>query len=278
MSDNEGEMVRDGARLRQRWDDRYATFSLDESSCMGAGLRFNRLLYRIKCRALTRALRAAGFAAAKRFSVLDMGCGLAYFAVLYHVTFPLASYVGVDISPRAIEHDRVAYPGDAFHAADIVSWREPSGARFDVVQSIEVLQLLTDDAAFDAAVGNLAAHLADDGIILMPMAFSDRPALDTRQRFRTRAYFDRLLGTMGLTVVDEIRLYYWFIDGGPQNPLLRAIFSRTGTWSLYALDRIAVRLGVRNRNVDQVLSTAHLLTIRRVPPPPTDPRSTRSEN
>ena len=34
--------------LRRYWNDRYATYSLDESSCMGAGERFNRLLYRVK--------------------------------------------------------------------------------------------------------------------------------------------------------------------------------------------------------------------------------------
>jgi SAM-dependent methyltransferase len=264
--------------LRRYWNERYATFSIDESSCMGAGEQVNRLLYRIKERALRKALRRVGVDSAHPFSVLDMGCGLAHFAGFYHREFPRATYTGVDISTRAIEHAKSELPRDEFHADDIVAWRHPAGARFDVVQAIEVLQLLADDEAFDEAFTTFCAHMHDSGAILVPLAFSDRPSRNTSQRFRTREHFDALMRRLGLVVTTEIRMYYWLIDGGPENRLLRAVFARTGPWSLYAADRLLMALGAKNRHPDHQLSTAHMLVIQRETAAASGPRRTASEN
>jgi SAM-dependent methyltransferase len=270
--------VNDNARdvLRRYWNERYATFSLDESGCMGAGEPFNRLLYRIKERAIREALRRSHVDSNRPFRVLDMGCGLAYFADFYRREFPLATYTGVDISGRAIERAKSSLPGVELYADDIAAWRHPAGTRFDVVQAIEVLQLLVDDEAFDQAFSNLSLHLHDSGAIVVPLAFSDRPSRNPNQRFRTRAYFDALMRRLGLAVTAEIRMYYWFIDGGPENRLLRAIFARTGPRSLYVVDRMLMALRATNRNPNQQLSTAHMLVIQREPAAATGLRRTTS--
>ena len=249
--------------LRSRWDERYRTFSLDESGCLGAGDRPNRLIYRVKKQALRRLLGSAGFDARRHFRVLDMGCGFGYFAAFYHAEFPAASYTGVDISTRAIDRAKEMLPAGEFYADDIVSWRHPTNVRFDVVQAIEVLQLIVDDGAFEAALGNFERHLADGGVILLPMAFSERKSANEHQRFRPRPYFDRLIETLGLEVVAEKRLYYWLIDGGPTGRIARAIFSRLGPGLLYLVDRIAVAFGIQNHRPNHQLSTAHMLLIRR---------------
>jgi len=153
--------------LRRYWNDRYATYSLDESSCMGAGEHFNRLLYKVKERAIRKALRSAGLVRGRSFSVLDAGCGLASFADFYHREFPLATYTGIDISSRAVERAKTKLPGDEFYADDVVTWRHPAGSRFDVVQAVELLQLLVDDEAFDQAFSNLSAHMRDTGAIVV---------------------------------------------------------------------------------------------------------------
>src|SRR4029450_11275871 len=126
-----------------------------------------------------------------------MGCGLGYFAVFYQQEFPRSSYAGVDISERAIGHARETAPHGQFFAQDIVSWRPPAGQRFDVVQSIDVLQLLTDDADFEAALRNMAFHLADGGVMLLPMMFCSGLAQAGNHRVRPRAYFDALLEQLG---------------------------------------------------------------------------------
>jgi len=269
--------ARDG--LRKTWDERYATFSLDEAGCLGAGAGLSRLIYRAKKQALRKALRLAGVDRSRPFRVLDMGCGFGYFAGFYHAECPRASYVGVDISARAIAHARQTMPHDEFFAHDVVSWRHPANVRFDVIQVIDVLQLLIDDAAFDEAVRTLVAHLDDDGVLLVPLMFSDRPPRASHHRIRSRASFDALLGTLGLVVADEIRMYYWLVDGGSRNRILRAIFARTGPVSLYLVDRLAMMFGLENRDPESVLSRARMLIIRRAPGrSATGPRNTASEN
>ena len=268
---------RDG--LRRAWDERYATFSLDEAGCLGAGAGLSWMIYRAKKQALRKALRLAGFGPSRPFRVLDMGCGFGYFAGFYHAEFPKASYVGVDISARAIDRARTTTPGDEFFAHDVVSWRHPAQARFDVIQVIDVLQLLMDDAAFDEAVGTLAAHLDADGVLLVPLMFADHAPPASHHCIRSRAYFDALLGTLGLVVTAEVPMYYWLVDGGSRNRLMRAIFARTGPVSLYLVDRLAMMLGLENRDPASVLSRARMLIIRRTAHPgATGLRNTASGN
>jgi SAM-dependent methyltransferase len=249
--------------LREQWNERYATYSVEESGCLGAGPRLASLIYRAQERAIGKALGIAGLTRDSLFRVLDMGCGLGYFAGFYHREFPRASYTGIDISTRAVEFAKTRYPADTFAADDVVTWSGAAGARFDVVQSINVLQLLVDDAEFAAAFGNLSAHLETGGVIVVPMAFSDRGSSNELQRFRTRDFFDRLLAELGLAVVAEIPTFYWLIDGGPTGAVARAIFARSGPYSLYLADRLAFALGLVNRRPEHDLSRARTLLIRR---------------
>jgi SAM-dependent methyltransferase len=249
--------------LRAHWDARYTQFSLDESGCLGAGAGLSRMIYRAKEAALRKALREIGFTRDRAFRVLDMACGFGYFAGFYKAAFPLTSYTGVDLSGRAIARAQETMTHAEFFADDVVTWRHPAGARFDVIQAIDVLQLLMDDGAFDDAVRTLAAHLADDGALLIPLVFSDTPPGASHHRIRTRAYFDRLIDSLGLQVTADAPMYFWLVDGGPANRIARAIFARTGPRTLYLVDRLALRLRLENSHPDHVLSRARLLTIRR---------------
>lgn len=266
-------------QLRKHWDERYATFSLEESGCLGAGAELSRMIYRAKEEALLKALRAAGFTPHCHFRVLDMACGFGHFAHFYRVHFPLASYTGVDLSDRAILRARQTMPLAEFFADDAVTWRHPEGARFDVIQSIDVLQLLIDDRAFDDAMKTLAMHLADDGVLLVPLALSEAPPSVSHHRIRSPAYFTSVIDRLGLRVTREAPMYYWLVDGGPANRIARAIFARMGAGALYFVDRLALKLGLEDRHPDHVISRARLLTIRHQPGRDgTDLRSTASEN
>src|SRR5579872_307077 len=161
----------DPVRLRAFWDERYREFSLSESGWRGAGEPLNQRLYAAKVRALRGALGRAGHDAGA-LSVLDAGCGQGFFARVYRDLYPDAVYVGVDISPRAIDHLRSTVPGE-FHLGDLCDWTDPYGRRFDIVQAIDVLSLILDDDAGARAIGNLANHRTSGGRLLVTAALPD---------------------------------------------------------------------------------------------------------
>ena len=252
-------------QLRAQWDQRYATFSLEESGCLGSGAALSAMIYRAKEQALAKGLHAAGFGPQRRFRILDMACGFGYFAEFYRANFPSAAYTGVDLSDRAIARAQDTMPHGEFFADDVVTWRHPEGARFDVIQAIDVLQLLMDDSAFEEAMRTLVAHLAEDGVLLIPLALSDAAPIAFHHRIRSREDFMELLDRLGLRVADEAPVDHRLVDGGPANRIGRAIFSWMGAEVLYLVDRIALKLGLENRHPDHVISRARLLTIRRRP-------------
>src|SRR5689334_10707832 len=122
----------DDVRLREFWNSRYAQFTLSESGWLGAGERLNQRIYACKQGALRRALASIGLKKDSSCCVLDAGCGQGHFAHFYGREYPRASYVGVDISERAVAHLRQAIPTGEFHLADLCAWSDPKGRTFDV--------------------------------------------------------------------------------------------------------------------------------------------------
>src|SRR4051794_37838196 len=157
----------DPVKLREFWDTRYATFELSESGWLNAVAGLNERIYACKVQALRTAIAAVGLRRDRPWSVLDAGCGQGYFARFYRGAFPAATYVGVDISRRAVDHLRSAIPEFEFHAADLSAWDDPRGRRFDLVQSLEVLHLILDDDAMIRAVASLTRQLAPGGSLLL---------------------------------------------------------------------------------------------------------------
>ena len=92
---------------------------------------------------------------------------------------------------------------------------------------------------------------------------TDQPAPTLHHKIRSRAYFDALLARLGLTVSAEFQMYYWLVDGGSPNRIMRAIFARLGAGALYAVDRLALTLGLENRHPEHVLSRAKMLVVTR---------------
>src|SRR5438093_8849687 len=162
-----GDTVSDDVRLREFWNHRYERFTLSESGWLGAGERINDRIYACKRQALRRALASLGLTPRAPWSVLDAGCGQGHFARFYRAKYPLTSYVGVDISERAVAHLRTTVPDAEFHLADLCEWDDPEGRRFDVVQSFEVLHLILDDDAVARALTNLKRRLAATGALLV---------------------------------------------------------------------------------------------------------------
>jgi SAM-dependent methyltransferase len=254
----------DERRLREFWNKRYSSFTLSESGWFGAGERLNRRIYACKQQALRAALSATTADRRRRFTVLDAGCGQGHFARFYRDAYPSAEYVGVDISERAVTHLRASIEGAEFHVADIGQWVDPQGRTFDVVQSLEVLHLILDDATVVRAIGALAAHMAPGGAMLVTAALPEETFQPSDYlRYRSRAFWESTIASLGLRIGSERPMYYWLPSGGPANKYLRYAMNRLGPGALYAVDRAALALRVPRAASVGIDSRMRLLTIQR---------------
>ncbi|HKB13546.1 MAG TPA: methyltransferase domain-containing protein [Vicinamibacterales bacterium] len=254
----------DDLRLRDFWNSRYSAFTLSESGWLGAGEQLNDRLYACKRQALRRALGSLGLRDGSVFSVLDAGCGQGHFARVYRQSYPRATYVGVDISERAVAHLRQACEGVEFHVGNLCGWHDPQGRRFDVVQSFEVLHLILDDEAMVSALASMAAALSDRGTMLISTPLPDATLQpSTYLRYRSRSFWEESLAQLGLRIVAERPMFYWLPAGGPSNRYARYALTRLGPGALYALDRAALALRVPRPASYGPDCRTSLLTIRR---------------
>jgi len=256
--------VADDDRLREFWNRRYSDFTLSESGWLGAGEGLNERIYACKRQALRRSLAALKMTADSNWLVLDAGCGQGHFAQFYRNEYPSASYVGIDISERAVAHLRRSITGAEFHVADLCRWEDPAARSFDVVQSFEVLHLILDDAVVTRALAALASRLKPRGALLITAALPEETVQPGHYlRFRSRSFWESAMATLGLRIVAERPMYYWLPSGGPANKYLRYAMTRLGPGALYAVDRAALALGVPRPASVGIDSRMRLLTIRR---------------
>ena len=254
----------DAFRLREFWNRRYSAFTLSESGWLGAGERLNVRIYACKRQALGRALASLGLTRADAFSVLDAGCGQGRFASIYREDYPRATYVGVDISDRAIAHLRASRPDVEFHAADLCDWRDPRQRTFDVVQSFEVLHLMLEAETTERAIAALGSKLSPRGALLVTAALPESDVhLSDYLCHRSQSFWGRALASHGLRIVASRPMYYWLPAGGPANRYLRYAFTRLGAGALYAVDRAALALGVPQPASAPLDCRMRLLTIQR---------------
>jgi SAM-dependent methyltransferase len=254
----------DAERLRQFWNTRYAAFSLSESGCLNAPDGLNQCMYACKRQALRRAIAALGLTREAPWSVLDAGCGQGYFARVYRAEYPSVTYVGVDISERAIAYLRRTIVGAEFHAGNLCDWIDPAGRTFDLIQSFEVLHLILDDDAMRSALSNLSRQLTPGGALLVTAALP--PQTEQRSdylRYRSRSFWERAIAAAGLRLVSVHPIYYWLPSGGPTNRYLRYALTTLGTSALYAADRAAFALGLPQPASIGIDSRMRLLTLQR---------------
>jgi SAM-dependent methyltransferase len=254
----------DDVRLREFWNSRYAEFTLSESGWLGAGERLNNRIYACKRQALRRALASLGLRKESPWSVLDAGCGQGHFARFYNKEYPAATYVGVDISERAVMHLRRTLPDVEFHLADLTDWDDPSARTFDIVQSFDVLCLILDDDVFMQALANLKRRLSADGAMFVTAAM---PATTIQPsdylRRRSRSFWEFALHALGLRIVTDRAMYYWLPDGLPRNKYLQYALRQLGPDALYAMDRTALALGLPQLPLAGIDCRTRLLTIKR---------------
>lgn len=97
-------------------------------------------------------------------SLLDVGCGTG--AHLAHLSRRYGQVAGVDASAAMLDEARDSFPAIRFHEGDMRTFH--LGERFDVVTCLfSAVGYMTTAPDLDAAVANMAAHVAPGGVLLV---------------------------------------------------------------------------------------------------------------
>ncbi|MCK4296788.1 MAG: class I SAM-dependent methyltransferase [Candidatus Marinimicrobia bacterium] len=97
-------------------------------------------------------------------SVLDFACGIGRLAPFFLEM--KCDYLGLDISPDAVEQARKYCPNAKFKVGDITS-SKPEESPFDIVIASYVLVHMVDDNDWQAALDNLASVTMQNGLLLI---------------------------------------------------------------------------------------------------------------
>ena len=220
---------------REFWQERLAGhFDLRGSGETALSLAYNRACYRLRAEVLTRALRDHDFDPRGK-TVLDVGCGTGFFTAWYLDRG--ASVTGMDIAPISVETLRSRHPQARFILADV--GERPIEGRFSLVNAMDVLYHITEDASWETAVTHLAGAVEVGGLLVVSDTFSEMDRLAEHNRMRPLVRYRALLNAAGLQMAG---LYPTHVllnrDLGPLRFLNRA------PGFLLALDRALLALGV----------------------------------
>ncbi len=191
-------------RPKRYWEKRLAeNFNARGVGHFGFGDAYNEWLYRRKARVIAACFEGVALELKR---VLDVGCGTGFFVEWYRARGAVVS--GIDITEVSVTKLRERFGGD-FRTQDVSDPEfRPFGA-FDVVNMWDVMYHVTDPAAFERALDNVAASLADGGLFLCTDTFGaeeDRMAADHVRTRCLRTYLDRA-PSRGLELVRVMPLY-----------------------------------------------------------------------
>ncbi len=176
------------------------------------GEEYQRYLYRLKERSITRILRPYRDRI-QDGRVLNVGCGWGYFEPMFK-RMGAREVVGVDFVDETIRELKATRPEFEYHRANI---SEPwpvalQGRTFDLVTSIDVLYHIVHPESFTHALRNLCGACDPDGGLLM---WSDAPQRKNSEahphcRYRTRQDYQPELERHGFIVRETMPMYHLF--------------------------------------------------------------------
>ena len=143
------------------WEDRLKSrYDLTGVGNIVFDKKYNEYLYKLQLSVLKKALKKYKISLHGK-TVLDIGCGTGFFSAFYHKS--LAQITGIDITTTSIESLRKSFPDGKFITMDIsaelTANKEYFENRFDLVNMLNVIFHIVDDAKFERALENLADML-----------------------------------------------------------------------------------------------------------------------
>jgi SAM-dependent methyltransferase len=212
---------------RSYWEARLdGAYSLDGVGWLGLGEPFNRWMYRVRRRLFLNRMRP--LVHGRPLDVLDVGSGTGFYVERW-LELGADSVTGSDITSTAVDRLRGRFPDQEFRRLDVSGEGERlEPERFDAISAMDVLFHITDDAAYERAIGNLAYMLKPGGVLVLSENFVHGPALRSgHQVSRPLETIEGLVRAAGLTPV--WRRPVFFLMNGPADSHSRLL---RGSWGL----------------------------------------------
>lgn len=218
------------------------------------GRGFNRWMYRVRREVFAREASRLGIGPDAR--ILDVGSGIGRYLQWWREA-GATDITGSDVSRAAVRQLRAGFGSSRIELLDITAGTDPfTPGTFDVVSCMDVLFHLTDDALYDAAVGNLAALLRPGGTLMFTENFLHRAQDRTEHQVnRTGAHITRVLAGHGLRVRRRVPMLVlmnaqvdapWVWRKGWGGLLRAAGLTPPTSWlagaALYPLERVLTRV------------------------------------
>jgi SAM-dependent methyltransferase len=267
-------MPNDDFRPDTYWEQRLsANLGLTTVGHAGLGYAYNAWLYRARFRALERALRRAGLGV-RGATVAEIGVGSGAYLPFWE-THGVGRVTGLDITRVSVDTLAARYPRHTFAQCDIGASLPPGiPLDHDVVTAFDVLFHITDDAAFAAAIGNLARLARPGGHVLLSDSLADTPWGPTRTEFhRTQAHYLTQLARHGVQPVGIEPVFVSMtttFSGGARLASFTGLINRivakanarpVTAWanqlvgaSLYAADGLLCRPGARGPSLNLLIA------------------------
>ncbi len=192
------------------WEDRLKSrYDLTGVGNIVFDKKYNEYLYKLQLSVLKKALQKYKISLHGK-TVLDIGCGTGFFSAFYHKS--LAQITGIDITTTSIESLRKSIPDGKFITMDIsaelTANKEYFENRFDLVNMLNVIFHIVDDAKFERALENLAACLKEGGYLFISDYFGETEVSPARHvKFRTLERY-QTLQQRGVNILEIIPIYY----------------------------------------------------------------------
>lgn len=133
-------------------------------------------------------------------SVLDLGCGYGRLAGVFLERG--YDYLGVDVSPTALQQAKRRHPFGQFEVADLRRWT--TERTFGVVSAIYLMAHFVDDLEWKAMVERALGWIALEGILLVADNFTERRVRPSAHVvLRPRSSYTRILEPYGFAFDEE---------------------------------------------------------------------------
>jgi len=227
-------------QAKKYWEERLGkNFSLSTAGHQGFSERYNSYMYRLKERALEKALRCYGISVEGR-SVLDVGCGSGFFVDYYLRN--KAAVTGIDITDISVRILGAKFPSCIFFRADISAPDIRLKETFSIVNAFDVFYHIVDDDAFERAIENIGARCKHNSWVLLTDTFDPEKSAGEHVRYRDLGTYRTAFSKAGIDIIGIVPVFRMIGMGvSPlvRNKLVKMVLGRiieSFAWFSYILD------------------------------------------
>jgi SAM-dependent methyltransferase len=221
------------------WEKRLSSsFHLGGVGYLGLGELYNRWIYRVRDRTVSRVARVELPADRSSISLLDVGSGTGFYLRMWR-RLGIGQVVGSDLTRTSVDALGAQFPGSQVKQFDVGSANVPFASRsFDAISIMDVLPHIVDDEKYLRAIANLADLLRPGGVMFCTEYLCPREHRAQHEVVRTREDVVSAMSKAGFKIEREVPLFVVM-----NNPICApSIFS--GLWRLMvAPARLHERLG-----------------------------------